>query len=239
MEFNQNIQSEKMSVNLKKITILLSAIFLIVFYTWISSPMIIAVDGSGEVTVPATNAFVTFAVSANSQDATNAIASVKAKTDIFRNFLISLGISEEDITESQVSVVPASALVQGGTGFQATITMGVKTIHVSSVSDLVASLYATGSDYVSQPVVSVEDVSQLEQQAFDVALKNAKSKAGKIALKNLKLFRKIVAVEQASSGTTSTSTSKADVVTQNTDEIAAVNGVFKIVKAVSVTYKMW
>jgi len=51
--------------------------------------------------------------------------------------------------------------------------------------------------------------------------------------------RKIVAVSQQTSGSTSTATSRADVITESTSQEAAANGVFKIVKAVSVSYKMW
>jgi uncharacterized protein YggE len=90
---------------------------------------------------------------------------------------------------------------------------------------------------VAQPVLSVDNKTELENQAFAAALKDAKSNASEVAKRNWKLFRKIIAVEQVTSPSTSTVTSRADVITENQETITG--GVFKIVKAVSVSYKMW
>jgi len=208
-------------------------------WTWVTSPMILSVTGTGEVSVPAETATVTFSLAASGQSASAAAAGVKARAASITEILKASGIAEEDIYETQASIVPAAAVIQGGTGYQASISMGAKTVHVSSVSDLVSTLYSGGATIVSQPVVSVGDESDLEQQAFNDALKDAKSKAGKIALRNLKFIRKIVAITQITSPTTTTVTSKADLLTGTDSEAAALNGVFKIRKTVSVTYKMW
>jgi uncharacterized protein YggE len=208
-------------------------------WTWVTSPMILTVTGNGEVSVPAEAATVTFSLSASGQSAAAAAAGVKAKAANIGEVLMASGITEEDIYETQVSVVPVAAMIQGGTGYQASISMGAKTVHVSSVNDLVSTLYSSGATIVSQPIVSVENESDLEQEAFNEALRDAKNNAGKIALKNFKFIRKIVAMTQITSPTTTTVTSKADILTSTDSEAAALNGVFKIRKTVSVTYKMW
>lgn len=208
-------------------------------WTWVTSPMILSVTGTGEVSVPAEAATVTFSLSTSGESASVAAAGVKAKAASIREILKASGIAEEDIYETQASVVPSAAVIQGGTGYQASISMGAKTVHVSGVNDLVSTLYSGGATIVSQPVVSVENKGELEQQAFNDALKDAKSKAGKIASKNLKFIRKIVAMTQITSPTTTTVTSKADLLTETESDAAVLNGVFKIRKTVSVTYKMW
>ncbi len=206
-------------------------------YVWISSPMIVTVTGSGEASVPATNATVSFTVSASDNSIAAAVASVSGKADSMRNYLKSKGIAEGDIAESQVTAVPAALVTTGAQGYQATISMAAKTIHVSEVDGLVADLYSNGALVVSQPVLSVENQDALSQQAFDAALKDAKNQAGAIGNKNWRFIRKIVSISQVSSPTTSTSTTKADIT--NTNAQATSNGVFKIVSAVSVSYKMW
>ena len=92
---------------------------------------------------------------------------------------------------------------------------------------------------VSQPVLSAGDQKKLEDEAFDQALKDAKTQAGKIASKNWKFIKKIIALTQQSSASIATATSKADTLTEANNQQTAQNGVFKIVKAVSVSYKMW
>ena len=213
----------------KYLTIILAAVFALVFWTWLSSPMTVTVTGTGEASVPATNVTISFSVNAVDSSPQTAISNANAKAVLIREFLKVKGISESDIAEGSVTAVPASLVTAGASGYQATITMAVKTTQVADVSTLVSDLYANGAQVVSQPVLSVENQDELEDQAFDAAMKDAKSQAASLGTKNLKFIRKVIAVSSATSSTTSTATTK--------DE--AENGVFKIVKAVSVSYKMW
>lgn len=222
------------------ILIAISAIVLVFLYVYVSSPMVVTVVGVGEVSAPASNATVSFTLSAN--DATspqNAISNVNAKALAMRSFLQGKGIAEGDIAESQVTAIPANLVTAGAVGYQATISMAAKTTHVSDVSLLVSDLYSQGALVVSQPILSVDNQVTLDQSAYDAAVKDAKSQAAVIGRKNLKFVRKVTSISQVSSPATSTSTTKADAVTGANSSIADENGVFKIVKAVSVTYKMW
>ncbi|MEK9208622.1 MAG: SIMPL domain-containing protein [Patescibacteria group bacterium] len=226
--------------NLNKILLGSGLVLLVVVvWTYISSPLVITVTGSGEVSVPATNATLSFTLSANDNSIATAVSSVQNKADTMRSFLRTKGVAEGDIAQSQVTAVPASLVVAGASGFQATVSMAAKTVNVSSVSGLVADLYTNGALVVAQPVLSVENQNKLNQEALDSAMKDARSQASKIGNSNWKFIRKIVSISQASSPSTSTSTTKADVVTSGANTTAATNGVFKIVKAVSVSYKMW
>ena len=214
-------------------------VFAMLLWTWLNSPMIVTVTGTGEVSVPATSATVSFSLTSTDASVQGAIVAVKGKAAAVRGMLKASGISEEDIIESQLTVVPASLIAQGASGFQAQVVMSAKTIHVTAISDLISNLYDQGVSVVSQPVLAVEKMDELEAKAMDQALKDAKSKASKIALKNWKLVKKMIALTQQSSASTATATSKADTLTEANDQQAAQNGVFKIVKTVSVSYKMW
>ena len=224
--------------SMKKV-LLLTGGLLVALFLWIyfANPMVITVTGSGEVSVPATNATVSFTLSSSDNSVAGAVTSVSAKADAMRNYLKGKGIAEGDIAQSQVTAVPAGLVTTGAQGYQATISMAAKTIHVSEVGSLVADLYSNGALVVAQPVLSVENQDALSQEAFDAALSDAKNQAGVIGNKNWKFIRKIVSISRVSSPTTSTATTKADVA--NTNAQAASNGVFKIVSAVSVSYKMW
>ena len=222
-------------LSLKRILLAVAAVvFLMIFWTWVSSPMIVTLTGTGSVNVPATSATVGFSLLSTDASPQGAIVAVTQKAKSVREMIKAGGVSEEDILESQVTSAPA----QTG-GYQALISMGAKTVHVTGVPDLIGKLYAAGAGVVNQPVLSVENRADLEAKAVDEAMKDAKKQASLFALKNLKFVRKIIAVSQQTSGSTSTATSRADVITESTSQEAAANGVFKIVKAVSVSYKMW
>jgi uncharacterized protein YggE len=240
--FTANYSSEnpRFSGGLKKVlTYAIAFIVLLIVWVYASSPLVVAVTGSGEVSVPATNATVSFTLSSNDNSIGAAVASVQGKAISMRAFLQKSGVAEGDIAESQVTAVPAALITAGATGFQATISMAAKTTHVSSVGNLVSDLYINGALVVTQPVLSVENQDKLDQTALDSAMKDAESQAAKIGNSNWKFIRKIISISQASSPATSTSTTKADTLTTANNSTAATNGVFKIVKAVSVSYKMW
>ena len=228
------------NIDLKKFGLItLSLVLVAIFWSWITSPVIVTVTGSGQVVVPATNATISFTLSANDNSIQSAVSSVNATADNITTYLIGKGVLESDIARSQVTAVPASLVTQGGNGFQATVSMAFKTVNVTDVSNLVAELYGNGAYVVSQPVLSVENQEKLDSDVFATALADAKSQARVVGNKNWKFIRKIVGISQATSPSTSTATTKADSLTTNVDDIASINGVFKVAKNVTVTYKMW
>lgn len=224
----------------KKALALLAVIFVVlVMWQWISSPLVVTVNGIGKVSVPATSATITATVSVNSDTSQNAIAAVKAKTDSLKSVLMSSGVPEEKMTVSQVTSYPANLLTAGAAGYQAAVVLIAETTNISAIDDLVASLYTAGASLVQQPVLNIENQTQLEDEATKAALKDARSKISKIALRQFKFIRKTVDLYEVGSSTTSTATSKADVETSAQDEMAALNGVFEVTKSLSVSYKLW
>lgn len=240
LQQSSNFSFKQMDFTWKKLLIGLGFILVVlIMWQWISSPMIVTVSGVGTVSVPASSATITASVSVDSDSAQNAFSQIKAKTEALKAILIRSGVSEEDISVSQITSVPLNLVNPGTYGFQAGLQIGVKTKNVSSIGDLVADLYAGGASLVTQPTLAVDDQGSLETKAINEAIKDAKSKINPIALKNLKLFRKIVLLDIQSTSTTSTSTSKADTITEAKDAVAAQNGVFKIAKVASISYKLW
>jgi len=209
----------------------------VLFIIWqlVSNPMIVTVTGSGTVSVPATSASLSFNILSSGNSVQEAIANVKAKSVSITSIIKAKGIAEADIIQTQITAAPAT----NGQGYQALIQMGAKTININGIPDLITVLYINGVSSVSQPVFSVENSSSLQTKAIEDAMKDANTQSKQLAKNHFKLFRKIINVSQTSSGTTSTTTSKPDPLTGTNNQQAATNGVFKIIQAVSVSYKMW
>lgn len=206
---------------------LLALVFALVVGMWVFSPMEVTVTGTGKVSVPATSATFNVTVVAANDSANESLNEVRTKVSKIKEVLGEIGIGAGDISESQVTITPAAAITAGSKGYQAASTMSVKTRNVAQVGEIMVNMYASGAIVVSQPIVSVEDVTKLEQEALDEALTNARA-----SLKNtvgIRPIKKVVAIEQASSGESATTTKAID----GNDKQ------FEVVKAVSVTYRVW
>lgn len=223
----------------KYLSYTLAVLALIFAYSWITSPMVVTVLGSGEVSSKAETATLTFSIMSTADNPQSAITSLKSTSEKIKQTLSTNGIPESDIFESQVQVLPASAVVNGATGFQATTSMGIKTDKLNSLGGLINNLYSLGAVVVSQPVLTVGNIEALEKEAYNLAIKDAKKKANALAFSNWKLIKKIVLIEQSQTQPTSTVTSKADTVSQAEKNISPDDGLIKIKKVVSVSYKLW
>jgi uncharacterized protein YggE len=224
----------------KKYTLYAVIFILIIFvYQWISSPMVVTVSGTGSVTAPAETATLVYTLSVNSDSSDRALADVKSLSARTKQILGEMGIPDSSIFESQATVVPASTIVQDASGFQGAIQLGFSTKNLTNLDRITSALYANGAAIVSQPALSVADSDALEKQAFDLAFKNAKQKAWKLSLGNLKFIKKVVLIQESAAQGTSTVTTKADIGTQVQDNISPDDGLIKINKVVLVSYKMW
>jgi uncharacterized protein YggE len=215
------------------------ALLLMLIWNYVSSPMLVSVTGTGKVSATASSATIGFSVSASDATAEGAVTAAKTRADSIKGILVSSGVPAENITQSQITLVPAGLVVAGTTGFQTSISMSAKTIHVAEIEKLMSTLYTNGVYLVSQPVLSVDNEASLQAQAMQAAIKNAKSQIGKIALGNLKLVRKIASISEYSSTSTATATTGVDALTQAKNPDAVVSGVFDIVKVVTVVYQLW
>lgn len=221
----------------KWIQVLLGIVLTVFLINWVSSPLVVTVMGTGEVKVAANNVTVSLSVVGMDTTPQGALTKLQNKVEVIRKILEPAVTSKADIVESQITTLPAAAISAGAIGYQASMTMVVETFNIKAVGDLVASLYSNGASVVSQPVLSATAQDELEQQAMDAAMADAGKQAKAIAKKHWKLIKKIVVVTQASSPTTSTVSSQSD--TLNNQGGLIDNGVFKITKAVTISYKMW
>ncbi len=202
-------------------------VFAVIVGMWVFSPTDVVVTGVGNVSVPATNATFNVTVSASNDSSGDSLKTLRAKVDAIKKKLADTGVGTENITETPVTLTPAAAIVASAKGYQALTTLTVKMSNVAAASDIVVSMYESGATVVSQPVVSVEDQDKLEKQALRDALSKAKQSLSDTV--GFRPIRKIVGIQQASSGNIATSTKTT----------ADNSGEFEVTKAVSVTYRVW
>lgn len=205
-------------------------------YSWIANPMTITVVGVGEVSAPVTNVAYSFNVSQIESDPLLATEGVKSRIEVLRNLLKGYGTPDSDIVESQVTVVPYNLIVAGSSGYQATVAMAAKLSNTSDSAQVVSQLYENGASLVSQPVITADNVKDLEQEAYDMALADAKTKGNKMAMNNWKFVRKITSIMFSNTATATSVSSKEGGASL---ESALPTNVIKINKAVNVTFSLW
>ena len=205
----------------------LAVIAACVFGMWVLSPTEVVVTGTGKVSVPATSATFNVTVSATNDTPNAALADLRTKVVSIKKTLSDIQIGPENVSETQVTLTPAAAVVASAKGFQAMETLTVKTSNVAMASEMVVNMYVSGATIVSQPVVAVEDQQKLEKQVLKDALSDAATNLSDTV--GLRLIHKVIAIQQASSGETATTT-----------KVASDNkGEFEVTKAVQVTYRVW
>ena len=86
----------------------------------------------------------------------------------------------------------------------------------------------------------IDDTEKLEKEALSMAMDDANKQVNVLAIQNLKLFKKKVAVTQVTTPTTSSVTSKTAPEGLTLEEsLPEASDTFKVAKVVSVVYKMW
>lgn len=140
------------------------------------------------------------AIGNTSQDALN---SAKLKFNAIKEQLKSNGILEEDITTSTFSVTSAvtgqavdiSAL---NLGQRAQVVVGVDSRYPEKVEELIASVLTNGVSLLSSPVYTTNNPEELEAQAREKAIQNAREKAEAIAKKFGRRLGKMISYNDTS-----------------------------------------
>jgi uncharacterized protein YggE len=204
-----------MEIDNKKILMLGLAVIVMIFVgIWVFSPTDVVVTGIGKVSVPATSATFNVTLTTTNDSASEALKQLRDKIAQVKKSLVEINIDPANITETQITLTPAAAVVANAKGFQSIVTLNVKTSNVAMVSEIVVNMYAGGATVVSQPIVSVEDEDMLESQALKEAMKQSK-KALNETVGLLRPIRKIVNIQQASSGNATTVTKMQMIIREN------------------------
>lgn len=204
------------------------------FFVWryISNPLVVNITGTGKVTVPASSARLSVSVVETGDDVDKVESAIKAKIAAVRLSMVTNGVNEKSLSQTQMQITPLSAVVSGTKGYSAQVNIVGQVSDVSNLSVLVVKLYQSGASIVSQPIIEVENQQDLENQALKMAMSDADKNLKMVSRLKMKLFKKTVSIQQASSGNTST-------ITKITETDGNSGTSMEIAKAVSVVYQLW
>jgi uncharacterized protein len=218
----------------KVLLFILAIVILVPLYVYVSNPLMVTVNGVGDVSLTPDLASVAFVVSDQGATSEAVKTGVEGRAKALESILLGFGAKREDIVRSQVTVAPTGS-TDTAKRFSATISMGGKISDITKASSLVAALYGNGAIYVSQPILASQDSAALEVEAYNKAILEADKEASRIAIQNLKFLKKRVSIVQATSGGAGTITGVGEVGGTTSTEA----NILKITKNVTVTYKMW
>jgi uncharacterized protein len=206
----------------------------ILFFVWrhVTNPVVVTVTGSGKVSVTANSARVSATLVESADTVDKLDVALKSKVGALRLAMVTAGVQEKSLNQSQIQLTPLAAVVSGAKGYSATVTISGQTNDVANLSALVIKLYTAGASLVSQPIVEVSNQQEVENEALKMALKEADANAKYLAKLKWKLFKRVASIQQASSGTTSTTT-------KVSETEGVVGSSFEVAKAVSVVYYLW
>lgn len=210
----------------------LAILVLFFVYRYVTNPLVVTVTGTGKVVVPASvaNLSVTILETADTVEKVESAARVKIAS--LRLAMVTGGMNEKSLSQTEMQITPLSAVVSGTKGYSAQVQISGQTSDLATLSSLVVRLYSAGAAIVSQPVIQVENQQDLENQALKQALADASSNVKQISSGKRKLLRKMVALNQATTGTTSINTRTVDNNGTNTPSV-------EVVKVVSAVYQLW
>lgn len=221
----------------KKYLLMVIAILVFGFIYWyVSNPIVISVTGTGVVTVPATYVSSSVTLAVTGENPNDTLSAFNAKASSVRELLIKSGVTEENISQTQPQLTPSALVIAGAKGYQATATMSFKTRYVTDIGKMTVDLYNNGATVVSQPIYQVENQEVAEQEATKEAMSKAEKEGKIFARSKMKLIKKIVGVQQVSSGLTAQAVVNDS---KSENQILSASGGIQIAKAVQVTYRMW
>lgn len=195
---------------------LIALVLVLVFGFWIikslffSKAALVTVVGEGKVTVAPTMVKFTVAVSNLAPNATEAINNNKKIVNDLIGILKVNGVSENDISLSYVRVIPPTTTL-GQTSYQAVNSVDATLKNISQFDKLVLQIYGLGANSVSNIVFTTENSKEVEKQAVNLAIKEAKQRAKELAEASGKRLGRMVSlktVEVGEAGALSGQTSK-------------------------------
>ena len=144
----------------------------------------ITVTGKGEVKAVPKSASFTFTVIKADTNKTSAQNDVAKRVSKVLSYLKEYGVQDKDIKTLSFNVSPRYEWIDGkrqNAGYEARQTVRVKISDKDTAGAMVAQVVDLGADSVSSLAFETEDEDMLKSQAREMAIKDAKEKADKLA----------------------------------------------------------
>ena len=221
-----------MENNRRYVFAFLALLVLFFVYRYVTNPLVVTVTGTGKVVVPASLANISVTILETADTVEKVESATRVKIASLRLAMVTGGINEKSLSQTEMQITPLSAVVSGTKGYSAQVQISGQTADLATLSSLVVKLYSAGAAIVTQPVIQVENQQELENQALKEALSDASTNVKQVSGSKRKFFRKMVALNQATTGTTS-------IITKTVDNNGVSTPSVEIVKVVSAVYQLW
>jgi uncharacterized protein YggE len=173
-----------------------------------NKPSQISVVGTGSIVVTPDVVKIVAGVSQQEATVTDAQAKVDTTMAAITAKLKEAGIAEKDYRTAQYSVEPVmnfdnpTKAQPNGTlaGFRVVNMLEVTVHDASQAASLIDSMVSAGANTIYGINYSVSNPEALQQQAYDQAIQDAKSRAEKLASLSNQSLGKIVSVSESSAG---------------------------------------
>lgn len=232
---NQNSNQPLSSVcqRLGKFKVLIVAVLVLVLglvgYNLLSKPALVTVSGTGRVSAQPEIARFTVVLS----DSAATAAEVMQKGNVLTRNAIDLaktyGVDEKRVQTTSLQVVPPTPGVSAD--YQAVAGVEVSIKDLDRLDELITRYFEIGAKSVGNIVFTTENSEELEKEAVDMAIKNAKSRAKEIAKSAGKRLGKLRSVTTVESGEAGALTQKGTGTADNTSEI-------EVVRQASLVYEL-
>jgi len=143
-----------------------------------------SVSGEGEITMIPDIAVVSAGVRAQSDTVTSAQEELNSTMNAIANAVKQLGINEKDIKTTRYSISPIydyDTPERSITGYEADATLSIKVRKLNNANQVIDAATANGANQVGGITFDVDDKTKAENQARELAVKDAKSKAEQAA----------------------------------------------------------
>ena len=144
----------------------------------------ITVTGKGEVKAAPKSASFTFTVMQSGADKVAAQNDVAKRVSKVLSYLKESGVQEKNIKTLSFNVTPRYEWIEGkrqNAGYEARQTVRVKVEDKDAAGSVVSQVIDLGADSVSSLAFETEDEDMLKSQAREMAIKDAKEKADRLA----------------------------------------------------------
>lgn len=166
-------------------------------------PRSITVDAQAKGKLENQSARFNATVLATNEDKDAAVAEVEQKTDELITLLIQFGIPQDQIQTQFFNIYQPEdinfnneAVVRTGP-WRVSNSLSIKLTDIARAEELTSLLVSSGATDVTGPNFTVDDVEDLETQLFSEAIKNARTKAEKIATENGMSVGKVISISES------------------------------------------
>lgn len=174
--------------------ILLMLVLWFVYSTFIATPTLINVVGTGKVMAQPEQAEFSIVVINSANSSTQAFTENRRLVRNLGSILKASGVEEKNIDTSYARVADT------GTDFQAVNSIVATTNNLSEFDNLMIQLYGNGASSVSNIIFSTNNSKELEREAVSLAIAEAKSRAKELAKDSKKRLGKMVSITTSEAG---------------------------------------